>query len=83
MAGLVACVMITPSHAETLIGKMTGAECIAKGGVPVSIIPTTGENPDPVRACFSGSGQQDSPAIQPSWLCSDGKTPVAAAGPCP
>jgi hypothetical protein len=83
MVALLACVPASPVAAQTLIGKMTGAECRALGGVPVAVIPTYGQNPDPVRACFVGPGIEDIQPIQPAWLCPDGKTPISAPGPCP
>ena len=74
-----------PGFADTsvLIGKMTGDQCRARGGVPVEVVPTAGQNPDPARACFVDPSQRQIQGIQPSWLCPDGKTPMAATGGCP
>jgi hypothetical protein len=68
---------------SVLIGKMTGEQCRARGGVPVEVVPTAGEPSDPVRACFVDPSQMQNQGIQPAWLCPDGKTPIAATGGCP
>lgn len=74
-----------PAFADNsvLIGKMTGEQCRARGGTPVEVVPTSGQNPDPVRACFADPDQIQIQGVQPSWLCPDGKTPRSATGGCP
>lgn len=70
-----------PAMSQSLIGYMTGAECLSSGGTPASSISSQAE-PDPIRPCFERLEQQQPPSEdQRTGLCPDGSAPTVT-GTC-